>query len=40
MATKKPDKRITGAGEPSLIFVHGYACAHDNWDRQLEARYQ
>ena len=29
--------RITGAGEPTLLFVHGYACAHDNWDRQLEA---
>ena len=34
---KKPDMRITGAGEPTLLFVHGYACAHDNWDRQLDA---
>ena len=29
--------RIVGTGEPSLIFVHGYACALEDWDRQLEA---
>ena len=29
--------RIVGTGEPTLIFVHGYACAGDDWDRQLDA---
>ena len=29
--------RILGAGEPTLIFVHGYACGQDDWDRQLDA---
>ena len=29
--------RIIGTGEPTLIFVHGYACAGDDWDSQLEA---
>ena len=25
-----------GAGEPPLVFVHGYTCAHDDWARQVE----
>lgn len=29
--------RILGTGEPTLIFVHGYACGQDDWDRQLDA---
>ena len=29
--------RIVGTGEPTLIFVHGYACAMDDWDGQLDA---
>lgn len=26
-----------GAGNPPLVFVHGYACAHDDWVRQVDA---
>ena len=29
--------RIAGTGEPTLIFVHGYSCAMDDWDLQLDA---
>ena len=29
--------RIVGTGEPTLIFVHGFACAGGDWDRQLAA---
>ena len=29
--------RIVGTGEPTLIFVHGFACAGDDWDPQLDA---
>lgn len=28
--------RIVGNGKPSLIFVHGYGCAAEDWDAQLE----
>ena len=28
--------RVIGNGEPSLIFVHGYCCAAEDWDRQLD----
>jgi pimeloyl-ACP methyl ester carboxylesterase len=27
----------TGAGSPPLVFVHGFACAHEDWQRQVEA---
>ena len=26
-----------GAGNPPLLFVHGYTCAHGDWVRQVEA---
>src|SRR5262249_28322147 len=29
--------RVVGRQEPTLIFVHGFACALDDWDRQVEA---
>ena len=29
--------RVVGTGKPTLIFVHGFACAGNDWDRQLEA---
>ena len=25
----------TGAGRPPLVFVHGFACAHTDWDAQV-----
>jgi pimeloyl-ACP methyl ester carboxylesterase len=29
--------RVVGRQESTLIFVHGFACALDDWDRQVEA---
>jgi pimeloyl-ACP methyl ester carboxylesterase len=29
--------RVTGSAEPTLIFVHGFACALDDWDPQVSA---
>lgn len=29
--------RVEGAGEPTLIFVHGWACDRSHWDAQVEA---
>jgi pimeloyl-ACP methyl ester carboxylesterase len=29
--------RVTGAQDPTLIFVHGFACALDDWDAQVKA---
>jgi pimeloyl-ACP methyl ester carboxylesterase len=29
--------RVTGTQDPTLIFVHGYACALDDWDAQVKA---
>jgi pimeloyl-ACP methyl ester carboxylesterase len=27
--------RVTGAQDPTLIFVHGFACSLDDWDAQV-----
>jgi pimeloyl-ACP methyl ester carboxylesterase len=29
--------RVVGAQDPTLIFVHGFACALDDWDGQVKA---
>jgi len=29
--------RVEGAGEPTLVFVHGWACDRGHWDAQVEA---
>jgi pimeloyl-ACP methyl ester carboxylesterase len=29
--------RVEGAGEPALVFVHGWACDRSHWDAQIEA---
>ena len=29
--------RVEGAGEPALVFVHGWACDRSHWDAQVEA---
>ena len=29
--------RVTGTQSPSLIFVHGFACAGEDWDAQVKA---
>jgi len=29
--------RVTGSAEPALLFVHGFACALDDWDPQVNA---
>ena len=26
---------VTGYGRPSIVFVHGFACAHGDWDAQV-----
>ena len=26
---------VTGNGEPPIVFVHGFACAHTDWDAQV-----
>jgi pimeloyl-ACP methyl ester carboxylesterase len=26
---------ITGSGRPPIVFVHGFACAHSDWDAQV-----
>src|SRR4051794_6803101 len=26
---------VRGTGDPTLIFVHGFACSLDNWEEQL-----
>jgi pimeloyl-ACP methyl ester carboxylesterase len=34
---------VTGRGQPPIVFVHGFACAHTDWDAQvahLSARHQ
>src|SRR5262245_46664662 len=28
--------RVTGSGEPALLFVHGFACSLDDWDGQVK----
>ena len=28
--------RIAGTGKPTLIFVHGFCCAGEDWVRQLD----
>ena len=29
--------RVTGSQDPTLLFVHGFACALDDWDAQVTA---
>ena len=29
--------RVTGTQDPTLLFVHGFACAFDDWDAQVAA---
>jgi len=29
--------RVTGSGEPALLFVHGFACSLDDWDGQVKS---
>jgi len=29
--------RVTGSQDPTLLFVHGFACALDDWDAQVNA---
>jgi pimeloyl-ACP methyl ester carboxylesterase len=29
--------KVTGAQDPTLVFVHGYACSLDDWDAQVKA---
>src|SRR5277367_6423709 len=26
---------VTGAGKPPIVFVHGFGCAHGDWDAQV-----
>ncbi len=28
---------VRGTGDPTLIFVHGFACSLDDWEEQLGA---
>src|SRR5215471_9590321 len=35
--TSEINVRVVGRQEPTLIFVHGFGCALDDWDRQVEA---
>jgi pimeloyl-ACP methyl ester carboxylesterase len=27
--------QVTGTGGPAVVFVHGFTCAHDDWDAQV-----
>src|SRR5262249_34884887 len=29
--------RVTGTQDPTLLFVHGFTCALDDWDAQVKA---
>lgn len=29
--------QVTGTGGPAVVFVHGFTCAHDDWDAQVAA---
>ena len=29
--------QITGTGGPAVVFVHGFTCAHDDWNAQVAA---
>src|ERR1051325_3533508 len=29
--------RVTGSQDPTVLFVHGFACALDDWDAQVKA---
>jgi pimeloyl-ACP methyl ester carboxylesterase len=35
--TSEINARVVGRQEPALIFIHGFGCALDDWDRQVEA---
>lgn len=37
MTDRDLNYRDEGGGAPALLFVHGYGCAHDDWDRQVAA---
>lgn len=30
-----PDRKVSGAAGPCLVFVHGFGCAHDDWHYQV-----
>ena len=32
---KALNTRVAGDGEPTIVFVHGYACSLDDWDKQM-----
>lgn len=36
-AARNINVRVTGAQSPSVIFVHGFACALEDWDAQVKA---
>lgn len=31
-----PFAHVTGVGDPTLVFVHGFSCAHEDWDAAVE----
>jgi pimeloyl-ACP methyl ester carboxylesterase len=33
----KINSRVTGSGERTLLFVHGFSCSLDDWDAQVQA---
>lgn len=32
MTVTVPFARVSGVGDPTLVFVHGFSCAHEDWD--------
>lgn len=37
MTDQKLNVVISGAGEPTLVFVHGFCCSLDDWKAQIDA---
>jgi pimeloyl-ACP methyl ester carboxylesterase len=37
ISNKGVSYRVSGAGEQTIVFVHGFACAQEDWQAQIEA---
>lgn len=37
MSSSGVSYRVSGVGEPAVVFVHGFACAQEDWQAQIDA---